>query len=197
MAEAEHTGVEHSGVEHTGAADAADARGRRIRRSAVFGACAMGGLFAAKISLASFAASFSWELTAVLAVAFGVLGACAGARLGRVDGVREVALEPGEIVLSAFAVRPLMWEGRPTRHHDIERFELRVTTRGLQLWDRSDQLWNHPWGSLRLTADEQGVVLVHHEEQLIEELRVDTPLEGSPAGLILAAERMRARARHR
>ncbi|WP_407837880.1 hypothetical protein ACE1OC_18205 [Streptomyces sp. DSM 116496] len=180
---------------HTGAVDEAAVRGRRIRRSVIFGSCATGGLFAVKISVAAFAAAFSWEVTALLAAVFGAGGAWAGARLGRVDGVREVALEPGETVLSAFAVRPLLWEGRPTGHYDTERFELRVTTRGLQLWEQAEQLWNHPWGSLRLTAD-QDVVLVHHEERLIAELLVDT-LDGSPDGLILAAERMRARARHR
>ncbi|MEW1639682.1 hypothetical protein AB0469_37190 [Streptomyces sp. NPDC093801] len=72
------------------------------------------------------------------------------------------------------------------------RYELRFTTRGLQLWDRSDQLWSHPWRTVRLVA-EGDLVLVHHQDQLIAELLVDT-VDGSPTGLLLGAARLHTRA---
>lgn len=109
------------------------------------------------------------------------------------EGVREVALEPGEIVLSAYAVCPLAWNGQVTRDYDYERFELRVTNRGLQLWEQAEQVWGHPWRTLRLTAERE-LVLVHHGEDVIAELFVRT-LDGSPDELLLAADRLIARAR--
>ncbi|MER5933796.1 hypothetical protein [Streptomyces sp. NPDC002054] len=185
----------------TGDADTADAtatatagRRRRIRRSAIAGACTMGGVFAAKISIAAFSAEFAWWAVVPLAVLFGAGGAWAGAREGRVEGVREEALEPGEMVLTAYAVLPLTEEGPFLTDYEFTPFELRVTNRGLQLWERAEQLWSHPWRTLHLTNDD-GWVLVHHEELVIAELQVQTP-DGSPDELLLAADRLRTRSRH-
>ncbi|MGW3061472.1 hypothetical protein ACWC98_36985 [Streptomyces goshikiensis] len=147
---------------------------------------------AAKVSL--FAFEFSWWIVGPVAVLAGIIGAYAGARAGRTAGAREEALEPGEVVLSAYAVRPLFEEGRATGVSDSARFELRVTTLGLQLWEGADQLWSHPWRAVRLTA-EGDFVLVHHGDREIAELLVDT-FDGSPDELLLGAERLRARAHH-
>ncbi|TDU69213.1 hypothetical protein EDD91_7876, partial [Streptomyces sp. KS 21] len=92
----------------------------------------MGAVSAAKVSL--FAFELSWWIVGPVAALAGIIGAYAGALAGRTEGVREEALEPGEVVLSAYAVRPLFEEDRATGPSDSARFELRVTTRGLQLW---------------------------------------------------------------
>ncbi|WCD83727.1 hypothetical protein KPP03845_100046 [Streptomyces xanthophaeus] len=154
----------------------------------------MAGVCAAKISIAGLGAELSWWIVAPLAVLFGAGGTWAGAREGRVDGIRREALEPDEILLTAYEVCPLTWEGRVTRDYDFARFELRVTNRGLQMWKQAEQLWSHPWPTLRLTAEGE-LVLVHRAEDVIAELLVKTQ-DGSPDELLLAAERLRARSRH-
>ncbi|MBT1188339.1 hypothetical protein HET69_31275 [Streptomyces sp. CJ_13] len=147
---------------------------------------------AAKVSLLAF--ELSWWIVGPVAVLAGVIGAFAGARAGWMEGVREEALEPGEVVLSAYPVRPLFEDGRATGPSDSARFELRVTTLGLQLWEGTGRLWSHPWRAVRLTA-EGDFVLVHHGDREIAELLVDT-FDGSPDELLLGAERLRARAQH-
>ncbi|MER8096253.1 hypothetical protein [Streptomyces goshikiensis] len=180
-------------VEGVDVGGVAVARRRRIRRSALGAGWVTGLVSAAKVSL--FAFDLSWWIVGPVAVLAGVIGAYAGARMGWTEGVREEALEPGEVVLSAYPVRPLFdEEGRATGPSDRARFELRVTTRRLQLWEGASRLWSHPWRAVRLTA-EGDFVLVHHEDREIAELLVET-YDGSPDELLLGAERLRARAQH-
>lgn len=125
-------------VEGVDVGGAAVARRRRIRRSAIVAGCVMGVVSAAKVSLLAF--DLSWWIVGPVAVLAGIIGAYAGARAGWTAGVREEALEPGEVVLSTYPVRPLFEDGRATGPSDSARFELRVTTRGLQLWEGSGRL---------------------------------------------------------
>ncbi|MFD8886962.1 hypothetical protein ACFV0H_31340 [Streptomyces erythrochromogenes] len=81
------------------------------------------------------------------------LAGLAGARMGREDAVRAQALEPGETVLGAHAVRPPYANHDPVGVYETPPFQLRVTTRGMQLWERSVLLWNHPWPELRVVVD--------------------------------------------
>ncbi|QES48934.1 hypothetical protein DEJ50_15035 [Streptomyces venezuelae] len=176
------------------AGDVTAGRRRRIRRSAIAGSCTMGGVFAAKISIAGFGAEFAWWLVVPLAVLFGAGGAWAGARSGREDGIRAEALEPGEIVLSGYAVLPVTEAGRLHGSFEVSPYQLRVTNRRLQFWNRAELLWSHPWRAIDLTAEDTWL-LVHHREQVIAELLVHTP-DGSPTELLLAATRLRARSPH-
>jgi hypothetical protein len=177
-----------------------------IRRRAVRGAVG-GGITGAVAPVAATVAYFpyglvellgryewAWGLGGLVVLACGVLGTWSGARIGRVNGVREVALERGETVLSAYAVRPPLVDGRPSKPTDAHRFELRVTSRGLQLWDGSDRLWSHPWSEVRLTTADGGLLLVHHGDRTIAELWPVPETIGWDA-VLLGAQRLRARSR--
>ncbi|MCZ0982336.1 hypothetical protein O1L60_34980 [Streptomyces diastatochromogenes] len=139
---------------------------------------------------------WSWALGGLAVLACGALGTWSGARLGRINGVREGALEAGEAVLSLYSVRPPVVDGRPTKPADATRFELRVTDRSLQLWDGPDQLWRHPWSELRLTEADDGLLLVHHGDRAIAELLLGSgEVVGPWDALLLGAQRLRARRR--
>ncbi|WP_051844962.1 hypothetical protein [Streptomyces globisporus] len=184
----------------------ADERRRLIRRRTVRGAVGGGilGVVGPVVATAAYVPrelvellrrfEWSWWPGGFAVVVCGVLGTWSGMRFGRVNGVREAALEPGETVLSAYAVRPPVVDGRPTRSTDTDRFELRVTDRGLQLWDGPDRLWSRPWSEVRLTAAGGGLLLVHHRDRTVAEL---LPVPGTIGwdALLLGAQRLRARSR--
>ncbi len=179
-----------------------------IRRRAVRGAVG-GGIIGTVAPVALTASYFpreaiellwrfewSWGLGGLVVLACGALGTWSGVRAGRINGVREVALEPGETVLSAYAVRPPVVDGRPTKPTDTARFELRVTDRSLQLWDGPDRLWRHPWPGVRLTTVDDSLLLVQHGDRTIAELLpASSGVIGAWDALLLGAQRLRARSR--
>ncbi|MEU7074962.1 hypothetical protein AB0B30_33340 [Streptomyces narbonensis] len=132
-----------------------------------------------------------WWLGVSVLLGCSAVGTWIGMQVGRTDGIREAALEPGEAVLSAYAVRPPVVDGRPTRPTELDRFELRLTNRGLQLWDGPGRLWSHPWSEVRLTTVKGSLLLVHHGDQEIAELLPVPETIGWDA-LLLGARRMRA-----
>ncbi|MFF8376137.1 hypothetical protein ACF07V_08425 [Streptomyces sp. NPDC015661] len=194
----------HNGSRQT-AGTTADERERLIRRRTVRGAVGggIGGVVAPVILTAAYVphgavkllleSAWSWWLGGCALLALGVLGTWGGMRSGRVTGVREVALAPGETVLSTYDVRPPVVDGRPSRPTDTGRFALRVTNRGLQLWDGADRLWSHPWSEVLLTEAEGSLLLVRHADRTIAELLPIPETIGCWDALLLGAQRLRAR----
>ncbi|MFE2287676.1 hypothetical protein ACFXDJ_26365 [Streptomyces sp. NPDC059443] len=127
-------------------------RARRIRRGALSGGGAI-ALLAVVAFIARGAEVAPWWVLAPGSVLVAVFAGLAGARLGREDAVRAQVLEPGETVLGAHTVRPPYTDHSPSGPYESPPYQLRVTTRGMQLWERSVLLWNHPWPELRVVLD--------------------------------------------
>ncbi|WP_369148081.1 hypothetical protein [Streptomyces sp. R44] len=179
----------------------AEERSRRIRRRTVQGAVVGGlaGVVAAPVGAVSLVppellASLGW-LGLPVVVACGGLGTWLGVMAGRESGARDAGLEPGETVLSQYGVRPPVVDGRPTEPSD-DRFALRVTDCGLQLWDGTRRLWSHPWSEVRLSTVKGSLLLVHHGDQEIAEL-LAVPEGAGWDALLLGAQRLRAQAHRR
>ncbi|WP_335938822.1 hypothetical protein [Streptomyces sp. PTD5-9] len=81
------------------------------------------------------------------------LGWWAGARIARRTGVRDEVLEPEEKAVATYTIRPPYAEHAPPSLHEGPQYELRVTTSGLQMRERSALLWRYPWKELRLIVD--------------------------------------------
>ncbi|MCQ0000930.1 hypothetical protein [Streptomyces sudanensis] len=97
--------------------------------------------------------SLPWWVVAGSALLTAGFAGWAGARIGRRRGIRSEALEPGEKVLGTYTVRPPFSEHIPPAAHEGPQYQLLVTSRGLQLWERSALLWRYPWPELRVFAD--------------------------------------------
>ncbi|MFD7491040.1 hypothetical protein ACFV8T_01225 [Streptomyces sp. NPDC059832] len=142
--------------------DTAEGRSRRIRRA---GLCA--GAATALIAVVTAVGRVAevappwWVLVPVTALV-AVLAGRAGARLGREDAVRAEALESGENVIGTYTVRPPYVDHSPPSLYESPQYQLRLTTRGMQMWERSALLWNHPWPELRVVADGPRL-RIHHE----------------------------------
>ncbi|MPY40846.1 hypothetical protein FNH04_13310 [Streptomyces phyllanthi] len=102
-----------------------------------------------------------WALVAVAVPAAG-LGAWTGVRIGRRRGIRDEVLEPGEKVVGTYTVRPPYTEHNPPSAHEGPQYQLRVTTHGMEMWERSVLLWRHPWRELRVITDGPRL-RVHHD----------------------------------
>ncbi|GEC02876.1 hypothetical protein SSP24_05310 [Streptomyces spinoverrucosus] len=102
-----------------------------------------------------------WVMVTVVPVMAG-LGAWAGTSIGRRRGIRDAALEPGEMVLGTYTVQPPYTEHVPPDLHQGPQYQIRVTTQGIQLWERSVLLWRYPWPELRVLVDGPRLRL-HHE----------------------------------
>ncbi|MFE5089974.1 hypothetical protein ACFRCI_06150 [Streptomyces sp. NPDC056638] len=140
----------------------AEGRSRRIRRAGLCAGAATA--FFAVVAVVGRAAEVAppWWVLAPVAVLVAVLAGRAGVRLGREDGVRAEALEPGENVIGTYTVRPPYADHSPPSPYESPQYQLRVTTRGMQMWERAVLLWNHPWPELRVVADGPRL-RVHHE----------------------------------
>ncbi|MEU6482535.1 hypothetical protein [Streptomyces sp. NPDC046887] len=136
-------------------------------------------------------ARVAWWIVLPLAVVGGGLLVWQCFREGRVQGVREEALESGEILMSAYRVHPVNSGPPPVRWPESSSHELRVTTYGLQRWDGDQRLWAHPWRAVALAAEGK-LLVVRHEGRVVERLQLDT-MGGAPDELLLAAERLRRR----
>ncbi|MER6316934.1 hypothetical protein ABT237_24675 [Streptomyces sp. NPDC001581] len=78
-------------------------------------------------------AALPWWLVAAVAVPTSGLAAWTGARIGRRQGVRDAVLEPGETVTGTYTVRPPHTGHTPPAAHEGPQYQLRLTTRGMQL----------------------------------------------------------------
>ncbi|MFF1460372.1 hypothetical protein [Streptomyces sp. NPDC058330] len=107
-------------------------------------------------------AGLPWWLLAAVALLTAGLAGWTGARIGRRDGIRDEVLEPGDQVLGTYTVRPPSTQHAPPPAHEGPQYQLRVTTRHVEMWERSVLLWRHPWPELRVLAD--GDRLRHHHQ---------------------------------
>ncbi|MFB7917368.1 hypothetical protein [Streptomyces sp. NPDC056061] len=162
----------------------------RMRRSEVNGAVAT--VVAALVAIvgAGVVGDLPWWVVAGAAVVVVWPAAWTGARIGRRSGIRDQALEPGEDVLGTYTVRPPYTEHTPVAPHEGPQYELLVTNRGLQMWERSVLLWRHPWSELRLVVDGPRL-RVHHEDREVGVMRLEHP--GAVQEIRAAAGRLGAR----
>ncbi|WP_330480448.1 hypothetical protein [Streptomyces sp. NBC_00724] len=145
-----------------GIGDVGKGRDRRIRRARSFGAAATA--FLAVVAVVGFGAKAGLPWWAVVAGALLTAGLAGwtGAQIGRQHGIRNEVLEPGETVVGTYTVRPPYAEHTPPAAHEGPQYQLRVTTRSMEMWERSALLWRYPWSELRLIAD--GLRLrIYHE----------------------------------
>ncbi|MFF7472591.1 hypothetical protein [Streptomyces sp. NPDC008092] len=126
---------------------------RRVRRATVIGACLTGlvggGGFFVQGYTAHFPGWFFWPI----AVPTVGLFTWAGARLGRESQIRTETLEPGETVLGTYTVKPSFAPPREPTTYESPAYQLRLTSRHLQLWQQANLLWTYPWSDLRLVTD--------------------------------------------
>ncbi|MGW8884629.1 hypothetical protein [Streptomyces sp. NPDC055749] len=133
----------------------------RIRRAELAGAVVT-ALFAV-VAFVSYGVKADLPWWAVVAVALLTAGFAGwtGAQIGRRRGIRNAALEPGENVIGTYTVRPPYTEHSPPEVHEGPQYQLCVTTRGIQMWERSVLLWRHPWPELRVIADGPRLRIYH------------------------------------
>ncbi|MFF2139501.1 hypothetical protein [Streptomyces sp. NPDC058193] len=93
-----------------------------------------------------------WQVPALAVPAVG-RAAWTGSRIGRIDGIRAARLEPGEGVIDTYAVRPPYTGHTPPSPHEGPQYHLRVTSRGIEMWERAELLRKHPWPELRVIVD--------------------------------------------
>lgn len=137
-------------------------RGGRLRRAGAAGAAVTGLLAVVAAVGAGVRADLpGWAVAAAALVTAGPAG-WAGSRIGRRRRVRDEVLQPGEQVVGTYAVRPPYTEHVPPAAHEGPQYELRLTTHGIQMWERSALLWRHPWAELRVMADGPRL-RVHHD----------------------------------
>ncbi|WP_256074259.1 MULTISPECIES: hypothetical protein [unclassified Streptomyces] len=133
--------------------EAANGRKRRLQYAALSGAAAMAvPATAAAVALGTKGGLPWWVVAAVGVVTAGLAG-WTGARIGRRRGIHDEALEPGEQVVGTYTARPTTTEHTPPAAHEGPQHQLRVTSGGVEMWERSVLLWRHPWTELRLPAD--------------------------------------------
>ncbi|MFK3984841.1 hypothetical protein ACI2K4_31285 [Micromonospora sp. NPDC050397] len=126
-----------------------------------------------------------WQVLALALPATGLAG-WTGSRIGRIDGIRAARLEPGERVIGTYAVRPPYTEHTPPSPHEGTQYHLRVTSRGVEMWERAELLWKHPWPELRVIVDGPRL-RIHHLGQEAGTMLLEQP--GAVAEVRLAAQR--------
>ncbi|MEU9068231.1 hypothetical protein AB0E06_15855 [Streptomyces sp. NPDC048109] len=144
------------------------------RRSALTGAAGTAVLPVAAVVLAGVEAALPWWAIAGPAALTAGLAGWAGVGISRRRAVRREALEPGEQVLGTYTVRPPYREHTPPAAHEGPQYQLVVTSRGLQLWERSALLWRHPWPELRVLVDGPRL-RVHHEGREAGHMLLEPP----------------------
>ncbi|MFF9347716.1 hypothetical protein [Streptomyces sp. NPDC014734] len=162
----------------------------RMRRSEMNGVAATVLGTVVVVVCAAAGAGLPWWAVAGAALLVVWPAAWTGKRIGRRSGIRDQALEPGEDVVGTYTVRPPYTEHTPTALHEGPQYELLVTTRGLQMWERSVLLWRHPWSELRLVVDGPRL-RVHHEDREVGVMLLEHP--GAVQEIRAAAGRLGAR----
>ncbi|MEV7583719.1 hypothetical protein [Streptomyces erythrochromogenes] len=180
-----------------GGGDADAARRKRVRRSVVWGGVAgAAGVVPVAIKATEF---WPWWLNLAFCLVLGGAGAFAGAvtghREGRKTEVRRDSLAAGEREMGRYRVK-IVPEGAeppaPFKADDYTSYSLTTTTRRLQLWEFGYvPQWSHPWRDLDLTLDGHVVVITGPQGLLG---RFVLGRNGEAEGLVLAANRLRARA---
>ena len=164
-------------------------RGGRIRRAELIGAGGMA--FAVVVPALGYGLKSGlpwWAVTGATLVTAG-FGGWAGMRIGRRRGVRDEILEPGERVLGTYTVRPPYTEHVPPSAHEGPQYQLRVTTQGMQMWERSALLWRYPWPELRVVVDGPRL-RVHHGDREAGTMLLEQP--GAVQEIRLVARRFGA-----
>ncbi|MFF3673681.1 hypothetical protein ACFYYS_06790 [Streptomyces sp. NPDC002120] len=161
-------------------------RDGRLRRAGLAGGAVMALAAVAAVVSSGMEAALPWWLVAAVAVPTSGLAAWTGARTGRRQGVRDAVLEPGETVTGTYTVRPPHTGHTPPAAYEEPQYQLRLTTRGMQLWERSVLLWRHPWPELRVIADGPRL-RVHHQGQEAGSMLLEQP--GAVQEVRLAARR--------
>ncbi|MEU9160710.1 hypothetical protein AB0D29_10650 [Streptomyces sp. NPDC048424] len=166
----------------------ADGSGRdgRLRRAGLAGGAVMALAAVAAVVSSGTEAGLPWWVVAALALPTSGLAAWTGARIGRRQGVRDAVLEPGETVTGTYTVRPPYPGHTPPAAHEGPQYQLLLTTRGMQLWERSVLLWRHPWPELRVLADGPRL-RIHHQGQEAGTMLLEQP--GAVQEIRLAARR--------
>ncbi|WPO70365.1 MULTISPECIES: hypothetical protein [unclassified Streptomyces] len=126
-----------------------------------------------------------WAMLAVGLLTAGFAG-WAGSKSGRREGVRDAVLAPGEKVVATYNVQAPFTEHTPPAAHEGPQYQLRLTTSGVQMWERSVLLWWHSWPELRVIAD--GARLrVHRQGQEVGTMLLERP--GAAREIRLTARR--------
>lgn len=139
-----------------------EGRALRVRRTGLSAAAAAALLAGVAVVGAGMEAALPPWVVVGVAVPVAGLAGWAGARTGRRNGIRDEHLQPGERVIGTYAVRPPYTEHTPPSPHEGPQYHLRVTTHGVQMWERAVLLWKHPWPQLRVMADGPRL-RIHHE----------------------------------
>ncbi|GGT63356.1 hypothetical protein GCM10010243_47870 [Streptomyces matensis] len=121
----------------------------RMRRAALSGAAVTAGPAVAAVAAFGYEAGLPWWGIAAAGVLVAPPAGWAGSRIGRLRGLRDEVLEPGEKALGVYAVQPPYREHLPPNAHEGPQYELRLTTRHLEMWERAVLLWRHPLPELR------------------------------------------------
>ncbi|MEU4883298.1 hypothetical protein OIE82_23040 [Streptomyces althioticus] len=155
----------------------------RMRRATLSGAAVTAAPAVAAVAALGYEAGLPWWGIAAAGVLVAPLAGWAGSRIGRLRGLRDEVLEPGEKALGVYAVQPPYREHLPPDAHEGPQYELRLTSRHLEMWERAVLLWRHPLPELRLLAEGPRLRVFH---------------EGREAGTMLLgrnAQEVRDRAR--
>ncbi|MFF4832587.1 hypothetical protein [Streptomyces sp. NPDC001315] len=163
-------------------------RRRRLRRAAVSGGVTA-SLGAASVAVEGFTGGVPWWFVVPFTVLCSAFAGWSGTKTGREDAVRAESLEPGEYLLSTYTVRPPFTPERGPTPYENPPFQLRLTSRHLQLWEHSDLLWAHPWADLRLAVDGPRLKVYHRGEEA-GFMILERP--GGPREVQLAARRLGA-----
>ncbi|MFI6244680.1 hypothetical protein [Streptomyces sp. NPDC051016] len=151
-------------------------RRRRIRRATMTGAALTGLVVGGSVALQGLLAHFPWWFFAPIAGASVGLVTWAGGRIARESQVRAETLEPDEDVLGTYTVKPSFAPPRAPTTYETPAYQLRVTSRHLQLWQQANLLWTYPWSGLRLVTD--GPLLrIFHQDQEAGVLTLERPGE--------------------
>ncbi|WP_248500494.1 hypothetical protein [Streptomyces sp. D2-8] len=137
-------------------------RDRRIRLARLFGAAVTAFLAVTAVVGFGIRAGLPWWAVVAGALPTGGLAGWTGAQIGRQHGIRNEVLEPGETVLGTYTVRPPYTEHTPPAAHEGPQYQLRMTTRSMEMWERTALLWRHPLPELRVIA-EGPRLRIHHD----------------------------------
>lgn len=127
-------------------------RGRHFRRSTLGGAVGAAILAVVPVVTAGAETSLPWWVVAGSALLTAGFAGWAGARIGRRRGIRARPGTGREGTRYLHGPPPFS-EHIPPAAHEGPQYQLLVTSRGLQLWERSALLWRYPWPELRVFAD--------------------------------------------
>ncbi|MFJ3722848.1 hypothetical protein ACIPYQ_09795 [Streptomyces sp. NPDC090045] len=161
-------------------------RNGRVRRAGLAGAAVTALLAVVAVVGLGVEAGLPWWAVVAVALVTAALAGWAGAQIGRRQGVRNEALEPGEKVLGTYTVRPPYAAHTPPAAHEGPQYQLLLTTHGIQMWERSVLLWRHPWPELRVIADGPRL-RVHHQGDEVGAMLLEQP--GAVQEIRLAARR--------